>query len=44
MRILELLDAYRTALAARLRINQLRAEGRRAEIAVDVATGIERLP
>ena len=44
MRILELIDAYRTALAARLRINELRSDARRAEIAVDVATGTERLP
>jgi cobalt-zinc-cadmium efflux system outer membrane protein len=43
-RILELLDAYRTALAARLRLIELRAEARRAEIAVDMATGVERLP
>jgi cobalt-zinc-cadmium efflux system outer membrane protein len=43
MRILELLDAYRTALAARVRIIELRLEARRAEITVDVATGVERL-
>jgi outer membrane protein TolC len=43
MRILELLDAYRTALAARVRMIELRAEARRADLAVDVATGVERL-
>ena len=43
MRILELLDAYRTALAARLRIIELRGQARKAEIAIDVATGVERI-
>jgi cobalt-zinc-cadmium efflux system outer membrane protein len=44
MRILELLDAYRSALAARLRLIALRVEARSAEIALDRATGVERLP
>jgi outer membrane protein TolC len=44
MKIFELLDAYRTTLASRLRLIDLRSEARRAEIALDRATGVERLP
>jgi len=43
MKILELLDAYRTALNARLRILDLRSGARKADIAVDRATGVERI-
>jgi cobalt-zinc-cadmium efflux system outer membrane protein len=42
-RILDLLDAYRTALAVSLRLVDLRVEARRAEIDLDRATGVERL-
>lgn len=41
MRILELLDAHRTALQARLRAIELHAEARRAEINLDRALGEE---
>jgi len=41
MRILELLDAYRTALGVRLRMIDLRAEARRAELALNRALGTE---
>jgi cobalt-zinc-cadmium efflux system outer membrane protein len=41
MRILELLDAYRTALATRLRMIDLRADARRAELALNRALGTE---
>ena len=41
MRILELLDAYRTALATRLRTIDLRAEARRAEATLNRAAGAE---
>lgn len=44
MKIFELLDAYRTTLAVRLRLIDLQAETRRAEIALDRATRVERLP
>ena len=43
MKIFELLDAYRTTLAVRLRLIDLQSEARRAEIAIDRATGVERL-
>ncbi len=42
-RILDLLDAYRTALTVSLRLVDLRVEARRAEIDLDRATGVERL-
>jgi outer membrane protein, heavy metal efflux system len=41
MRILELLDAYRTALTVRLRTIDLHVEARRAEIELNVALGAE---
>jgi cobalt-zinc-cadmium efflux system outer membrane protein len=41
MRILELLDAYRTALAVHLRTIDLRAEARRAEIELNRVLGTE---
>ena len=43
MKILELLDAYRTALAFRLRMIELRVEARRAEAALALATGLPDL-
>ena len=42
-KILDLLDAYRTALTVSLRLVDLRVEARRAEIDLDRATGKERL-
>jgi outer membrane protein TolC len=44
MRILELLDAYRTVLAVRLRELQLHAAARRAEAALGLALGVELPP
>jgi cobalt-zinc-cadmium efflux system outer membrane protein len=44
MRILELLDAYRTALAVRLRTLELRAAARKAEVGLGRAVGAEVLP
>ena len=44
MRLLELLDAYRTTVAVRLRLVDLRLEARRAEIGLDRATGVESIP
>jgi outer membrane protein TolC len=41
MRILELLDAYRTVLAVRLRELELHAAARRAEAALGLALGVE---
>jgi outer membrane protein, heavy metal efflux system len=43
-KILDLLDAYRTALAVRLRAIDLHLEARKAEIELDRATGVENLP
>jgi len=40
MTILELLDAYRTALAFRLRMAELRVEARRAEATLVRAAGL----
>lgn len=44
MRIFELLDAHRTALSASLRATEIRLSTRKAELALDVATGTERVP
>ena len=44
MRILELLDAYRTALSTRLRSIELGAQARRAEIQLDRSLGMEVVP
>lgn len=44
MRILELLDSYRTALNVSLRTIDLRGEARRAEIELDRALGTEVVP
>jgi outer membrane protein TolC len=44
MRIFELLDAYRTALAVRLRMLELRAAARKAEVALGRVMGAEVLP
>jgi len=44
MRVFELLDAHRTALSASLRAIEIRLATRKAELALDVATGTERLP
>jgi cobalt-zinc-cadmium efflux system outer membrane protein len=43
-KILELLDAYRTALAVRLRAIDLHLEARKAEIELDRATGVDSVP
>jgi outer membrane protein, heavy metal efflux system len=43
-RILDLLDAYRTALAVRLRLVDLHLEARKAEIELDRAIGFESGP
>jgi cobalt-zinc-cadmium efflux system outer membrane protein len=43
-KILDLLDAYRTALAVRLRLIDLHLEARKAEIELDRATGVESVP
>jgi len=44
MRILELLDAYRTALSARLKTIELSAGARRAEVELSRALGKEAIP
>jgi outer membrane protein TolC len=43
-KILDLLDAYRTALAVRVRSVDLHLEARGAEIELDRATGVESVP
>ncbi len=44
MRIFELLDAYRTSLAAELRATEVRLSARLAEIRLSRAMGIEAVP
>lgn len=44
MRIFELLDAYRSALSVAVRGTDIRLAGRKAEVALDRATGVERIP
>jgi cobalt-zinc-cadmium efflux system outer membrane protein len=44
MRILELLDAYRTALSARLKAIELSAGARRAEVELSRSLGTEVIP
>jgi len=44
VRIFELLDAYRSALSVTLRATEIRLAVRKAEVALDRATGTERMP
>jgi outer membrane protein TolC len=44
VRIFELLDAYRSALSVALRVINLRLAVRKAEVVLDRATGVERIP
>jgi len=39
-----LLDAYRSALSVTLRATEIRLAVRKAEVALDRATGTERMP
>jgi hypothetical protein len=44
VRIFELPDAYRSAMSVTLRATEIRLTVRKAEVALDRATGTERIP